>query len=94
MALSKTIEIKGMSINQSSFGNFENGPQNFSFPAYIKVMTVGGSKEMMFATVNFRSGAQQFNKNYSFVPNMNSNFIAQAYNYLKTLPDFAGAVDC
>jgi hypothetical protein len=32
---------------------------------------------------------------YSFVPEMkNSNFIAQAYEHLKTLPEFAGATDC
>lgn len=33
--------------------------------------------------------------NFEFVPDMVSadNFIAQAYDYLKTLPDFANAVD-
>jgi hypothetical protein len=34
-------------------------------------------------------------KQYSFVPNLNgANFIAQAYAHLKTLPEFAGAIDC
>lgn len=33
--------------------------------------------------------------NFNFKPNLNSgtNFISQAYNYLKTLPEFKGAVD-
>ena len=31
----------------------------------------------------------------SFVPNMgSSNFFEQAYDYAKTLPEFAGAIDC
>lgn len=32
---------------------------------------------------------------YCFTPNFNSedNFMAQGYNYLKTLPEFTGAVD-
>ena len=33
--------------------------------------------------------------NFEFIPDLNSdsNFIAQAYDYLKTLPDFSDAVD-
>jgi hypothetical protein len=32
---------------------------------------------------------------YSFAPDLNGkNFIAQAYEHLKTLPEFAGATDC
>ena len=32
---------------------------------------------------------------YSFTPNLDGqNFIAQAYNHLKTLPEFSGATDC
>jgi hypothetical protein len=94
MALSKTIQITGTSVIQTSFGNFENGSQSLLLPFYIKVMTIGGDKEKMFATVNFKSSDRQFNKQYSFVPNMESNFIAQAYAYLRTLPEFAGASDC
>jgi hypothetical protein len=32
---------------------------------------------------------------YNFVPSLEgANFIAQAYEYLKTLPEFKGATDC
>ena len=32
---------------------------------------------------------------FNFVPNLEGqNFIAQAYEHLKTLPEFAGAEDC
>lgn len=35
------------------------------------------------------------NSSYSFVPKMTGdNFIRQGYDYLKTLPEFAGCVDC
>jgi len=38
---------------------------------------------------------QVANKRYSFEPSLSGkNFIAQAYDYLKTLPEFAGATDC
>lgn len=38
---------------------------------------------------------QLTSKQYSFIPELNSvNFIQQAYDYLKTLPEFAGAQDC
>jgi hypothetical protein len=31
----------------------------------------------------------------TFIPSLDeSNFIRQAYQHLKTLPEFAGAVDC
>lgn len=34
-------------------------------------------------------------KRYTFIVDLNGkNFIKQAYEYLKTLPEFAGAVDC
>jgi hypothetical protein len=34
-------------------------------------------------------------ESYQFTPNMNSdNFIKQAYLHLKSLPEFADAVDC
>jgi hypothetical protein len=34
-------------------------------------------------------------KVYEFTPNLEgANFIAQAYDHLKTLPEFSGAIDC
>lgn len=38
---------------------------------------------------------QVTSKKYSFTPDLNgSNFIRQAYEHLKTLPEFADATDC
>lgn len=68
--------------------------------AYIKVETVIGSKQTLMANVVFYNdktlpAIKAKTKTYEFTPIMNGeNFIAQAYAHLKTLPDFAGAIDC
>jgi hypothetical protein len=87
MALKKLISLK------TNFGD------TVVFPyAYIKVNNIIGDKNEMRADVVFlkeTGGMIVDNKSYFFPPNLNeSNFIAQAYNHLKTLDEFAGAVDC
>jgi len=68
--------------------------------AYIKVESVNGSKQKLIATVSFLNdktspAIKAETKAYVFIPSMdNKNFIAQAYTYLKTLPEFDDAVDC
>ena len=66
--------------------------------AYLKVTTVQGSKDKVVASYEIRSSADgvAFAWNASdFSPDMNGeNFIKQAYEYLKTLPEFANATDC
>lgn len=66
---------------------------------YIKVIQVSGDKNNLVAkiaaTKSSGSGEFVWQKEYEFSPNMDgANFIAQAYNHVKTLPEFAGAVDC
>lgn len=63
---------------------------------YFKVAAVSGNKESMQAIVTgVCNDIVVFNESYSFVPDLfASNFIAQAYKHLKTLPEFAGAEDC
>jgi hypothetical protein len=65
---------------------------------YIKVGKLAGNKEQMGMSIFFyrtQDGQILQSKNYSFTPVLNeSNFIAQAYKHLKTLPEFDGAVDC
>lgn len=75
--------------------------KNVSIPnAYIKIIYLQGSKEKMHITVGFYSDVEASNliysKHYDFLPDVNDpseNFIKQAYEYLKTLPEFEGAVD-
>jgi hypothetical protein len=86
MALQKNLTLENNFDEESMFPN-----------AYIKVQSVTGNKERMTAVVVMHKEKDGFSlksKSYEFVPDLNSNFIAQAYSHLKTLPEFAGAVDC
>jgi len=97
MALRKIIEAEGTATVQTPMGLIENGVQRVSFSAYVKVLSVNGNKTDIIATVNFKGDVQQLTKQY-FVPvsvaSGSSNFIAQVYEHLKTLEEFAGAEDC
>jgi len=66
---------------------------------YIKVTMISADKTNVVSDVLFRKdtgeGAIIKSARYSFSPNMQGeNFIKQTYEHLKTLPDFAGSVDC
>jgi hypothetical protein len=97
MALRKIIEVEGKVVVQTTIGDIENGIQRVSFSAYIKVINIIGNKNEIQATVNFKGDIEQFTKIYTVpvsVEDGSFNFIAQVYTHLKTLPEFAGAVDC
>ena len=86
-----------MALKQNHSVQFHN--KNVVFEnCYFKVSQVSATKEKAVATVHamIESGGSVIDrKDYTFVCNLNgANFIAQAYNYLKTLPEFAGATDC
>lgn len=87
MALKKSITL------QSNFGD-----DVIFNDTYIKVEKLVGNKNQLGINVLFyktKDGNIVDSKNFSFVPNLSgSNFIAQAYEHLKTLPEFAGATDC
>lgn len=67
--------------------------------AYIRVTHVAGSKNEVTANAAFHKDSadgEMFQScAYTFKPSMNGgNFIKQAYEHLKTLPEFADAQDC
>ena len=63
--------------------------------AYVKVLSVEGTKESLRAKVQIAADGKSMVKNFNFAPNMDGdNFIRQTYKHLKTLPEFAGATDC
>ena len=67
---------------------------------YIRINRIEGSKESLIATAGLyqNNGAKLIsNSTYIFQPSVaagSANFIQQAYLHLKTLPEFADAVDC
>lgn len=69
------------------------------FPtAYCKVTSITGTKEAITAIINTLSkqnGDLITSSSFQFVPALNEkNFIAQAYDAAKKLPEFEGATDC
>ena len=87
MAISKTLKIKDNFEIEIDFQN-----------AYIKVDKVIASKELLkiqVSTYRAKDGARINSMAFDCGVTLDGkNFIAQAYDHLKTLPEFAGATDC
>jgi hypothetical protein len=88
MALSKTVSFTPIGLSQLiSVSN-----------AYCKVTEVSGNKKEMKAVVgvfeNKDAAVPMWQEKVVFLPSMDSNFIAQAYEHLKKQEEFADAVDC
>lgn len=85
MALQKTISL-----------NFHGQDVSF-FDSYIRVESLRGNKnEMTAVVVTYTSDKGRAIKSgeYNFTPDLSGgNFISQAYNHLKNLPEFADAAD-
>lgn len=95
MALSKKLIFVGRSFIETPVGRLDAGENTVEMNAYIKVERVNASKESASADVSFAEGDKSTSSSYTFTPNLDGgNFIKQAYDYLKTLPEFAGAQDC
>ena len=66
--------------------------------AYIRVEQVDANKTKAIAVVSFNNENVDktfVTKLYEYQPDLaGRNFIAQAYEHLKTLPEFAGTIDC
>jgi hypothetical protein len=95
MALNKNIEITATSFLRYKGLQLQNGEATISGMAYIKVSSVAGNKETTSCEVSFTLPNDiTWSESYTFTPNMDGdNFIKQAYQHLKTLPEFADATD-
>ena len=95
MALQKTIQITGTSIITDGTVSIPGADQTVDFDAYVKVESISGTKNALMVKMVFSNGTASFERNYGFTPAMDGpNFIKQAYQFLKTLPEFSNAVDC
>lgn len=97
MALRKIIEIEGESFISSPNGNVSLGQKKLAASAYCKIIYVAGDKEML--QINVESVAEEFKKSevFFFKPSVDDiapNFVKQAYQYLKSLPEWKDATDC
>lgn len=88
-----------MALMQNYTADYYGVPVVFD-DAYYKVDTISGTKDLQnFCVLVYKTSekiTQIDMQMYQFVPDLNSteNFIAQAYSYLKTLPEYANAIDC
>jgi hypothetical protein len=97
MALRKIITLEGKVVVQTAMGDIEEGTRSVSIPAYIKVVSVNGTKNEVNALVGFTSEDKNLFKQYQVPVSVEANapnFIAQVYEHLKTLPEFFGAENC
>lgn len=86
MALNKNTKFKGITVPS----------------AYIRVNNFSGNKDSIAFNVGFygstdENGQREMfdQKAYQCAYTLNgSNAVKQAYEHLKTLPEFVGAVDC
>jgi hypothetical protein len=87
MALTKTLTLANNFGENSEFAD-----------AYIRVDRVEATRHLVSANLGYyKEGGQEFltGTSVSFEPDLDgSNFIKQAYEHLKTLPEFEGAEDC
>ena len=66
--------------------------------AYMKIARIDGSKERLRVTVEVKDkkdGQSLSTHTHQFEPSLDGdNFIRQGYVFIKTLPEYADAVDC
>jgi hypothetical protein len=97
MALKQQVKLTGQSFIETANGKINKGNEEFDVIFDIKVASISGNKDELLATVQFADDKLQMQKHYKFTASVSDgsqNFIAQAYDHLKTLPEFAGATDC
>lgn len=76
----------------------DNFGKEVELDCYIKVSAVNTTKDESLASVAFMesaTGRLYFGETHKFHIDMDGgNSLQQAYQHLKTLPEFAGATDC
>jgi hypothetical protein len=96
MALSKKITIQGTQYIETPTGKLPVGETSIEVDAYIRVNNVIAKKPLSFIDVETKTGDVGRMETYSFEADLSDgakNHIKQAYEHLKTLPEFAGAAD-
>ena len=87
MAISKNIEM---------ISNF--GDTVVFNDTYIKINEINGYKNKITVILFIYKKENELllkSEAYSFTPNLDGdNFIKQGYEYIKTLPEYADAIDC
>lgn len=89
-----------MALSKSIFFTDISGVEREVQGAYIAVYGIRSSKLQAIAQVSTKTGKDGnllYEAEYAFVPDYTDdakNLLAQAYAYIKTLPELAGSIDC
>jgi hypothetical protein len=99
MALTKDIQFSGAASITSNGATCHVDEMTATFEGcYIRVGSVSSSKTEATAVVSFlesEGGKLLYEQIYGFAIDLaGDNPIKQAYEHLKTLPEFEGAEDC
>jgi hypothetical protein len=98
LKLNKQIIDKGTVIDRGTFYEVLESPIAKQCEFYVRVDKVHAGKDAALALVSFcepESKNNLFGAAYEFAGVIDGeNFIQQAYQHLKTLPEFSGAQDC
>lgn len=94
MALLKTIQVTAPATVQTFAGPVSAGDATVTKEVRCTITNVISTKDNAEAFVQFSGDGISSIGQYDFVPNLDGpNIIKQAYEHLKTLPEFAGAAD-
>lgn len=93
MALKKIETAQAQIVARTDFGVQDlNESRTVQVEKYIRVDRVEGDKNKVKVFVS--QNGQLLMETVFSVDLAGGNFIKQAYEHLKTLPEFAGAIDC
>ena len=97
MALTKQLQLKAFLTKTCEGQLLSETQEDVLASFYIKVFKVEASKPLSRAFVEMSGNGIALMRQYTFQADHDdaaANHIKQAYEYLKTLPEFSDATDC
>jgi hypothetical protein len=97
MALSKQFELIAFVTKMCEGQLLSEQQETNAIPAYIKVTKIEVLKPTSRIHVKIGDSTVSISRSYYFDADLSDsapNHIKQAYQFLKTLPEFSDAVDC
>lgn len=99
--LTKTIQFRAVEqslLRSAGYPESASEKEVVFEKTYCKIVGLSGNKDnfnFKLAKMSAKDGVLVEEQDFSFKPTLDGgNFIEQAYNHLKTLPEFAGSTDC
>jgi len=95
MALKHSFQFDSENISKVNGAIVARSTGSISEQCYVKVEDVTGTKDEISFTASMTGGSFSVSKSFLFTPDMNGpTYIKQADLHLKSLPEYAGALEC